>query len=85
MHKRRSILIRAFDRAIFHEAINGIPATAAPSVRVPRAQKMPVPAQELVAVPAAAGEWANAEERNAPMSADQPDIVERSCRPKTDR
>ena len=43
----RSILVRAFDLAIFHVAINGNPASAVPSVPVPRHKKQPVPAQDL--------------------------------------
>ena len=77
MRKRiRSVLVRAFDLAIFHEAINGNPATAVPSVPVPRSKKKPVPAQDLDAVRAAIREWANAEKRNGPKSVDLPDIVE---------
>ena len=54
MRKRiRSVLVRAFDLAIFHEAINGNPATAVPSVPVPRQKKKPVPVQDLDAVRAA--------------------------------
>jgi hypothetical protein len=46
MRKRiRSVLVRAFDLAIFHEAINGNPATTVPSVPVPREKKKPVSAQ----------------------------------------
>ncbi|MEQ6902027.1 tyrosine-type recombinase/integrase [Nocardioides sp. YIM 152588] len=74
--KIRSILIRAFDLAIFHEAINGNPASAVPSIPVPRVKKKPVPAEELDAVRAAVREWAYAEKRNGPRSVDLPDIVE---------
>jgi len=77
MRKRiRSVLVRAFDLAIFHEAINGNPATAVPSVPVPRQKKKPIPVQDLDAVRAAIREWANAEKRNGPKSVDLPDIVE---------
>jgi integrase len=77
MRKRiRSVLVRAFDLAIFHEAINGNPATAVPSVPVPREKKKPVSAQDLDAVRSAIREWANAEKRNGPQSIDLPDIVE---------
>src|SRR3546814_498426 len=61
MRKRiRSVLIRAFNMAIFHEALNGNPATAVPSVPVPRNKKKPVPVKDLDAVRAAIREWANA-------------------------
>jgi integrase len=77
MRKRiRSVLVRAFDLAIFHEAINGNPATSVPTVPVPKVKKKPVPAQDLDAVRAAIREWANAEKRNGPKSVDLPDIVE---------
>jgi integrase len=77
MRKRiRSVLVRAFDLAIFHEAINGNPATSVPSIPVPKVKKKPVPAQDLDAVRAAIREWANAEKRNGPKSVDLPDIVE---------
>lgn len=77
MRKRiRSVLVRAFDLAIFHEAINGNPATAVPSVSVPRDKKKPVPPEDLDVVRAAIREWANAEKRNGPRSVDLPDIVE---------
>jgi len=77
MRKRiRSVLVRAFNLAIFHEAINGNPATAVPSVPVPRHKKKPVPVQDLDDVRAAIREWANAEKRNGPKSVDLPDIVE---------
>jgi integrase len=77
MRKRiRSVLVRAFDLAIFHEAINGNPATTVPSVPVPREKKKPVSAQDLDAVRAVVREWANAEKRNGPKSIDLPDIVE---------
>jgi integrase len=72
----RSVLVRAFNLAIFHEAINGNPATAVPSVPVPRHKKKPVPVKDLDAVRAVIREWANAEKRNGPKSADLPDIVE---------
>ena len=72
----RSVLVRAFNMAIFHEAINGNPATAVPSVPVPRNKKKPVPVKDLDAVRAAIREWANAEKRNGPKSVDLPDIVE---------
>jgi integrase len=77
MRKRiRSVLVRAFNMAIFHEAINGNPATAVPSVPVPRNKKKPVPVKDLDAVRAAIREWASAEKRNGPKSVDLPDIVE---------
>lgn len=77
MRKRiRSVLIRAFNMAIFHEALNGNPATAVPSVPVPRNKKKPVPVKDLDAVRAAIREWANAEKRNGPKSVDLPDIVD---------
>jgi len=42
MRKRiRSVLVRAFNMAIFHEALNGNPATAVPSVPVPTIKKKP--------------------------------------------
>ena len=47
--------------AIFHETINGNPATAVPSVPVPRSKKKPVPVKDLDAVRAAIREWASAE------------------------
>lgn len=72
----RSVLVRAFNMAIFHEAINGNPATAVPSVPVPRNKRKPVPVKDLDAVRAAIREWANAEKRNGPKSVDLPDIVE---------
>lgn len=72
----RSVLIRAFNMAIFHEAINGNPASAVPSVPVPRNKKKPVAVKDLEAVRAAIREWANAEKRNGPKSVDLPDIVE---------
>ncbi|WP_050760918.1 tyrosine-type recombinase/integrase [Aeromicrobium marinum] len=62
--------------AIFHEALNGNPATAVPSVPVPRNKKKPVPVKDLDAVRAAIREWANAEKRNGPKSVDLPDIVD---------
>jgi integrase len=74
--KIRSVLIRAFNMAIFHEAINGNPASAVPSVPVPRNKKKPVSVEDLDAVRAAIREWANAEKRNGPKSVDLPDIVE---------
>lgn len=74
--KIRSVLIRAFNLAIFHEAINGNPASAVPSVPLPRSKKMPVPAEDLDEVRTAIREWANAEKRNGPKSVDLPDIVE---------
>jgi integrase len=77
MRKRiRSVLVRAFDMAIFHEAINGNPATAVPSVPVPRNKKKPVAVKDLDAVRAAIREWADAEKRNGPKSPDLPDMVE---------
>ena len=77
MRKRiRSVLVRAFNMAIFHEAINGNPATAVPSVPVPRSKKKPVAVKDLDAVRAAIREWADAEKRNGPKSPDLPDIVE---------
>jgi integrase len=72
----RSVLVRAFDLAIFHEAINGNPATAVLSVPVPRQKKKPVPAQDLDRMRAAIHQWANAETRNGTKSADLPDIVQ---------
>jgi integrase len=74
--KIRSVLIRAFNLAVFHEAINGNPASAVPSVPVPRNKKKPVSVEDLDAVRAAIREWANAEKRNGPKSVDLPDIVE---------
>ncbi len=74
--KIRSVLIRAFNLAVFHEAINGDPASAVPSVPVPRNKKKPVSVEDLDAVRAAIREWANAEKRNGPKSVDLPDIVE---------
>lgn len=74
--KIRSVLVRAFNLAIFHEAINGNPASAVPSVPLPRSKKKPVPVEDLDAVRAAIREWANAEKRNGPKSVDLPDIVE---------
>lgn len=74
--KIRSFLVRAFNLAIFHEALNGNPAAAVPSVPVPRVKKKPVPAEDLDAVRAAIREWANAERRNGPKSVDLPDIVD---------
>jgi integrase len=62
--------------AIFHEAINGNPASAVPSVPVPRNKKKPVSVKDLDAVRAAIHEWASAEKRNGPKSVDLPDIVE---------
>lgn len=47
--------------AIFHETINGNPATAVLSVPVPRSKKKPVPVKDLDAVRAAIREWASAE------------------------
>jgi integrase len=77
MRKRiRSVLVRAFDLAIFHDAINGNPATTVPSVPVPRDKKKPVSAEDLDAVRAVVREWANAEKRKGPKSVDLPDIVE---------
>ena len=77
MRKRiRSVLVRAFDLAIFHDAINGNPATTVPSVPVPREKKKPVSAQDLDAVRAVVREWATAEKRKGPKSVDLPDIVE---------
>lgn len=77
MRKRiRSVLVRAFNLAIFHEALNGNPATAVPSVPVPSAKKKPVAAEDLDAVRSAIREWANAERRNGPRSLDLPDIVD---------
>lgn len=59
MRKRiRSVLVRAFNMAIFHEAINGNPATAVPSGPVPRNKKKPVAVKDLDAVRAAIREWA---------------------------
>src|SRR3546814_17380143 len=78
MRKRiRSVLIRAFNMAIFHEALNGNPATAVPTVPVPRNKKKPVPVKDLDAVRAAIRERANAEKRNGPQSVDLPDIVDK--------
>lgn len=77
MRKRiRSVLVRAFNMAIFHEALNGNPATAVPSVPVPKVKKKPVAVKDLDAVRAAIREWANAERRNGPKSVDLPDIVD---------
>lgn len=77
MRKRiRSVLVRAFNMAIFHEAINGNPAAAVPSVPVPRNKKKPIAVKDLDAVRTAIREWANAEKRNGPKSVDLPDIVE---------
>jgi integrase len=77
MRKRiRSVLVRAFNMAIFHEALNGNPATAVPSVLVPKVKKKPVAVEDLDAVRAAIREWANAERRNGPKSVDLPDIVD---------
>lgn len=77
MRKRiRSVLVRAFNMAIFHEALNGNPATAVPSVPVPKVKKKPVAVEDLDAVRAAIREWANAERRNGPKSVDLPDIVD---------
>lgn len=77
MRKRiRSVLVRAFNMAIFHEALNGNPATAVPSVPVPKVKKKSVPVEDLDAVRAAIREWANAERRNGPKSVDLPDIVD---------
>src|SRR3546814_8245236 len=56
--------------------LNGNPATAVPSVPVPRNKKKPVPVKDLDAVRAAIREWANAEKRNGPKSVDLPDIVD---------
>src|SRR3546814_7898579 len=72
----RSVIIRAFNMAIFHETLNGNQATAVPSVPVPRNKKKPVPVKDLDAVRAAIREWANAEKRNGPKSVDLPDIVD---------
>src|SRR3546814_11841607 len=75
MRKRlRSVLIRAFNMAIFHEALNGNPATAVPSVPVPRTKKTPVPVKDLDALRAAILEWADAEKRNGPHRVAMPDI-----------
>lgn len=77
MRKRiRSVLVRAFNLAIFHEALNGNPATAVPSVPVPKVKKTAVAVENLDAVRAAIREWANAERRNGPKSLDLPDIVD---------
>lgn len=77
MRKRiRSVLVRAFNLAIFHEAINGNPAAAVPSVPVPRNKKRPIAVKDLDTVRTAIREWANAEKRNGPKSVDLPDIVE---------
>lgn len=35
----RSVLIRAFELATFHEAINGNPATSVPTIPVPKVKK----------------------------------------------
>ncbi|MFT4010027.1 MAG: tyrosine-type recombinase/integrase [Nocardioidaceae bacterium] len=76
MRKRiRSVLVRAFNMAIVHEAINGNLASAVPSVPVPRHKKKPVAVKDLDAVRAAIREWANAGRRNGPKSVDLPDIV----------
>lgn len=74
--KIRSVLVRAFNLAIFHEALNGNPASAVPSVPVPRVKKKSIPVEDLDAVRAAIREWANAERRNGPKSVDLPDIVD---------
>lgn len=74
--KIRSVLIRAFNLAVFHEALNGNPASAVPSVPVPRVKKKPVPVEDLDAVRAVIREWANAERRQGPKSVDLPDIVD---------
>lgn len=74
--KIRSVLVRAFNLAIFHEALNGNPASAVPSVPVPRVKKKSIPIEDLDAVRAAIREWANAERRNGPKSVDLPDIVD---------
>lgn len=77
MRKRiRSVLVRAFNMAIFHEALNGNPATAVPSVPVPKVKKKSVPVEDLDSVRAAIRDWANAERRNGPKSVDLPDIVD---------
>lgn len=77
MRKRiSSVLVRAFNMAIFHEALNGNPATAVPSVPVPKVKKKPVAVEDLDPVRAAIREWANAERRNGPKSVDLPDIVD---------
>src|SRR5690606_22300002 len=77
MRKRiRSVLVRAFNLAIFHEALNGNPASAVPSVPVPKVKKKPVAVEDLNAVRAVIREWANAERRNGPKSLDLPDIVD---------
>jgi integrase len=74
--KIRSVLVRAFNLAVFHEALNGNPASAVPSVPVPRVKKKSIPVEDLDAVRAAIREWANAERRNGPKSVDLPDIVD---------
>ncbi|MGN6252586.1 MAG: tyrosine-type recombinase/integrase [Marmoricola sp.] len=74
--KIRSVLVRAFNLAIFHEALNGNPASAVPSVPVPRVKKKSIPVEDLDAVRTAIREWANAERRNGPKSVDLPDIVD---------
>ncbi|GAB2447054.1 tyrosine-type recombinase/integrase [Nocardioides hungaricus] len=74
--KIRSVLVRAFNLAIFHEALNGNPASAVPSVPVPREKKKSIPVEDLDDVRAAIREWANAERRNGPKSVDLPDIVD---------
>lgn len=76
MRKRiRNVLVRAFDLAVFHEAINGNPASSVPPVVVPR-KKKPIPEEDLDIVRSVIREWANAERRNGPKSVDLPDIVE---------
>ncbi len=77
MRKRiRSVLVRAFNMAIFHDVLNGNPATAVPSVPVPKVKKKSVPVEDLDSVRAAIRDWANAERRNGPKSVDLPDIVD---------
>lgn len=77
MRKRiHNVLVRAFDLAVFHEAINGNPASSVPAVVVPRKKKKPIPEEDLDIVRSVIREWANAEQRNGPKSVDLPDIVE---------
>ena len=77
MRKRiRNVLVRAFDLAVFHEAINGNPAASVPTVVVPRRKKKPIPEEDLAVVRAVIREWAMAERRQGPVSKDLPDIVE---------
>lgn len=76
MRKIRSVLVRAFNPAIFHEALNGNPASAVPSVPVPRVKKKSIPVEDLDAERAVIREWTNAEWRNGPKSVDLPDIVD---------